>query len=209
MAGAPRLLLETSPAAEDFRFLTGAETGVAVESASARLAGGEVEFLPRSQPVLLPEGKPFLVAVFRLSCVDESLSAAQRAQLVQAIARHADQHFLRAVRIDFTPTLQQRDSYRRLLLELRPRLRTHQFLSVTVAPDWCRQRQWIESLGVDEVVPELGTAASLPDSSPCRWAARIADNRETTPEGLRLYVQSDAPWDATRYRALRQRVGLP
>lgn len=209
MSGAPRLLLETSPAAEDFRFLSGAETGVALESASARLAGGEVEFVPRSQPVLLPEGKPYLVAVFRISSEDQSLSPAQQARLAEAIARHADQHFLRAVRIDFAASAQQRTSYREFLRQLRPKLRAHQLLSVTVAPEWCREKEWIESLGADEVVAELGTGANLPEHSACHWAARIQTNRAEAPAGLRLYVHSDSPWEANAYQSLRRRIGLP
>jgi len=207
LSSAPRLLLRTSAAAEDFRFLPVAEAGVALEAATARLAGGEVDFQPRSQPVLLPEGKPYLVAVFAVSCADASISASQRARLSEAIARHANQHFFRVAQVDFAASAPQRASYREFLGELRAKLRNHQLLSVAVPAGWCRETGWVESLGVDEVVPSLEAGEELPADGPCRFSAGISSKQERIPLGFRLYARNDSPWDNRSFAALRGRIG--
>lgn len=207
LAGAPHLLLRTSPSPEDLRFLPAGEAGVALDTAAANLAGGEVDFRPRTQPVLLPEGKPYVVAVFTVSCADASLSAGQRARLAGAIARHANQHFLRAVQIDFAATVAQRPSYREFLRELRPKLRNHQLLSVAVPAAWCQDNAWLESLGADEIVPVLSPAGQKPPAGPaCRFSAAVSALGENLPAGLRLYVTSATPWDRQAYARLRRRV---
>jgi hypothetical protein len=207
MPGAPRLLLRTSPAAEDFRFLPIGEAGVALEAATARLAGGELDFRVRTEPVLLPEGRPYLVAVFTVSCADLSLSPGQRARLSDAVARHANQHFLRAVQIDFAATLPQRPSYREFLRELRPKLRNHQLLSVAVPAGWCREKEWVESLGADEIVPALSDGQEAPTSPACRFSVGVSSKQQTLPAGLRLYVTHDSPWNGQVYARLQQLIG--
>ncbi|MBL8294789.1 MAG: hypothetical protein JNN08_23285 [Bryobacterales bacterium] len=209
MPGAPRLLLRTSPAAEDLRFLPVGEAGVALEAATARLAAGEVDFRVRTQPVLLPEGKPYLVAVFTVSCADPSISAGQRARLSDAIARHANQHFLRAVQIDFAATVPQRASYREFLQELRPKLRNHQLLSVAVPAEWCREKEWVESLGADEIVPVQSGGQEAPVSPVCRFSAGVSSKQKNFPAGLRLYVTHDSPWDGQVYTRLHESVSSP
>jgi hypothetical protein len=209
MAGAPRLLLRTSSSAEDFRFLASGAAGVALEAASARLAGGKVDFRVRTQPVLLPEGKPYMVAVFTVSCVDPSLSPGQRARLSDAIARQANQHFLRAVQIDFTATPPQRPSYREFLRELRPKLRNHQLLSVAVPAGWCEEKEWIESLGADEIVPVLSGSQAASASAACRFSVGVSSKQRNLPGGLRLYVTHDSPWDGRAYAWLQQSIGSP
>jgi hypothetical protein len=83
------------------------------------------------------------------------LSPAQREELVELILRTLELRNVSAIQIDFDALVSERDFYRSLLQELRPKLPDNVPLSMTALASFCLGDPWIHDLPVDEAVPMI------------------------------------------------------
>jgi hypothetical protein len=84
-----------------------------------------------------------------------ALSPAQREELVELILRTLALRNVSAIQIDFDALVSERDFYRSLLQELRPKLPDQLPLSMTALASFCIGDPWIHDLPVDEAVPMI------------------------------------------------------
>lgn len=151
--GLPAQMLWAWDKSEDLRFLEGRDVGVAFLSATLTLEGERVEVRRRSAPLFLSPSTP-VVPVVRIEAAHAALTDAQRARVVEEIVS-ALLPTAPAVQLDFDARASQRDFYRAVVRDLRPRLTPGSRLSVTALASWCAGDPWVGSLGADEVVPML------------------------------------------------------
>ncbi|HEV7842531.1 MAG TPA: hypothetical protein VGO69_02490, partial [Pyrinomonadaceae bacterium] len=83
------------------------------------------------------------------------LSTIQRAEVVAALTEAATAPNVSALQIDFDATQSERQFYKSLLQDLRPRLPQAMPLSITALVSWCIYDNWLDDLPVDEAVPML------------------------------------------------------
>jgi hypothetical protein len=138
--------------------------GVAFLAATIHLRNGCVQVVPRFQPLQLEPGA-YRMAVTRIesSASTKPLSATQRKAVVEAIADVVRSTRPDALQIDFDARASERAFYAAVIRELRPKIGTNFFLSVTALVSWCGENSWLNGLPVDEVVPmtfEMGAASA-------------------------------------------------
>ncbi len=153
----PAIILWAWEMPEDLRFLNTSGTGVAFLASSFLLRGDQVRSRPRLQPVLLNPGVS-LLSVVRIECDRRQapvLSSAQRARLATLILKTVAATRTPGLQIDFDARVSERPFYRALLFDLRRKLGTGRFLSITALPSWCNRGSWLAELPVDEIVPML------------------------------------------------------
>ncbi|RZL39849.1 MAG: hypothetical protein EOP35_02685 [Rubrivivax sp.] len=145
----PRRLAEAA-AAPPYR-----EAAVLVESLVLRATG--VERGGRRQPLALPVGVRLVPVVHVEAAADApaDLTTAQRGAVIAALRRQARHAGAGLVQLDFEAPPRQREAYRTLVAAARAALPGDVRLSVTVLAHWCTQGDWLDRLGVDEVVPML------------------------------------------------------
>ena len=157
MQGYPRLFLWAWERPEDLDFIDPQRVGVAFLSRTIYLQGDKVIERPRMQPLKVAPATT-LIAVVRIEAVRDNrptLSASQRAETVAALTRAARAPKVSALQIDFDALESEREFYKSLLLELRPRLPQGMPLSITALASWCIYDNWLDGLPVDEAVPML------------------------------------------------------
>ena len=144
---------------EDLEFLDARQFAVAFLAQTLVLKDDDVVFQPRRQPLkVTPETK--LIAVTRIESrkitgAPATLSAAQRAKLVDLIRRTLDLGNVSAIQVDFDAATSEREFYRQLLTDLRERLPDNVPLSMTALASFCIGDRWLSDLNVDEAVPMI------------------------------------------------------
>jgi hypothetical protein len=157
LATFPKLFLWAWERPEHLDFINPREVGVAFLHTTIYLRGEAIIKRPRLQPLKVPEGTT-LMAVVRIEVVREatpSLSSAQRAEIIAALMEAARAPNVSALQIDFDALSSEREFYRELLRDLRPRLPEAMPLSITALASWCIHDNWLDRLPVDEAVPML------------------------------------------------------
>ena len=141
---------------ERLTFIDPEKTAVALLAGTVRIENGAVRFVPRRQPIALPEGTVRL-AVVRIEAARGApgLDAAEKAELAARVAELPGRWRAIGLQIDFDATTAQRGFYRELLSEVRRRLPSGTTLSITALASWCLGDPWIADLPVDEAVPML------------------------------------------------------
>lgn len=143
--------------AEDLRFLTVQEFGVAFLAQTLILQGDDVNFRPRRQPLeVAPE--TYLIAVTRIETVKENhkrptLSEEQKQKVVSLVEKTIQLPNVRAVQIDFDVVVSEREFYRKLVKDLRKKLPENMPLTMTSLASWCVGDAWFNDFPVDEAVP--------------------------------------------------------
>jgi hypothetical protein len=113
--------------------------GVAFLAKTLRLEGDRVIAKPRLQPLqLAPNTK--LIAVVRIETDHPTLSATQLEKTADEITSLTGGP---VVQIDFDATVSERDFYRALLREVKPRVPS---LSITALASWCAGDNWLDGL---------------------------------------------------------------
>ncbi len=155
----PKLMLWSWFAADDFRPLADRGIGVAYLALSLQLEGQhDVTPWPRGVPVRIAPDT-YKMAVIRFDYPSDlkhrpSFSHEQRDLAVRMIAEIAALAKPQAVQIDFDAPRSAWPFYRQLLTDLRGRLRSNIFLSITALVSWCDSTpSWLAGLPVDEIVP--------------------------------------------------------
>jgi hypothetical protein len=221
-AQVPPIILWAWERPEDLRFLDPHQLGIAYLAKALSLRSDTVVAHPRRQPLKFPEDASLIVVV-RIESdrwAPPRLSAGQRAQAVSEIVNVARGKRIAAVQIDFDAKQSERDFYRDLLTDLRPRLPEGVGLSMTALASWCIADDWIRDLPVDEVVPMLFRMGKDRDKvrrhlqaggdfrpGLCRSSFGISTDEplEGLPPGRRVYIFNPHSW--TRQSALRT-IGL-
>lgn len=207
----PQVILWAWERPEDLRTLDAHRIGVAFLACTVFLSGDTVALRPRLQPLRVPPGTP-LVAVVRIESrlgAPATLSAAQRAQTVRAIAKAGREPGIGALQVDFDATASERAFYRGLLEDLRAQLPATTALSITALASWCMGDDWIAGLPVDDAVPMLfrmgadrarilDYLAEGRDFRPpvCRQSLGISTDEPLAhlPAGRRLYIFRPRAW---------------
>jgi len=155
----PPVILWAWERPEDLEFLDPERFGVAFLAQTLVVEGDTVVFKPRRQPLKVsPETK--LIAVTRIESTKTTgkramLGPSQRTELVGLILRTLELENVSAIQIDFDVVQSEREAYRALLEELRPRLPAHIGLSMTALASFCVGDRWLEDMPVDEAVPMI------------------------------------------------------
>lgn len=208
LARAPALFVRASDLAEDFRFLRGSGIGIVIPVATARVENGTLEIQARKASLMLPDDKPYLLALYRLEVTSAQLDPQLRARIAADIANRASEHFLRAVQLEFWAEPGQRDWYRALLGDLRNRLAGKKPLTITAPPSWCHDPAWAASLPVDEIVPwhsEPATAADVDyPVTLCNWSLGVSTAGTGLHTRRRMYLDYTAgSWNANAVGVFR------
>jgi hypothetical protein len=182
LASFPKVVFWAWERPEDLRFLQSASKPAAVAFLAKTIyvlapgedaggADGSISVKHRMQPLLVDPGTP-LMAVVRIESRGgrrprqlrasgaESLAFtdSQRQAVAAEIVDAGKLQNVRAVQIDFDATLSERQSYIRLLGEVRQKLPAALPLSTTALASWCIGDRWLEQLPagtIDEAVPML------------------------------------------------------
>ena len=185
---------------EKLDFIDTKRIGVAFLAKTLRLEGDRVVSKPRLQPLTLAPGTK-LIAVVRIESDHPTLSETQLARTASEIIELAKLSDVAAVQIDFDATVSERNFYRSLLQEVKPRVPA---LSITALASWCAGDNWLADLPIDEVVPMLfrmGVDQKRFQSDPrfeaeiCSDSAGVATDEPLRPPNVeRLYIFNPNPW---------------
>lgn len=185
---------------EKLNFINTDQVGVAFLAKTVRLEGDRVVSKPRLQPLELAPGTK-LIAVVRIESDHPTLSAPQLRKTAVEVASVSELSNVSVVQIDFDATVSERNFYRKLLNELKPRRLS---VSITALASWCAGDNWISDLPIDEAVPMLfrmGIDEKHFQSSPqfeaaiCANSAGVSTDEPLTPPDVeRLYIFSPQPW---------------
>lgn len=185
---------------EKLNFINTDQVGVAFLAKTLRLEGDRVVSKPRLQPLELTPGTK-LVAVVRIESDHPTLSSTQLQRTASEVASVSALPNVSAVQIDFDATVSERNFYRELLNELKPRRLS---LSITALASWCAGDNWISDLPIDEAVPMLFRMGvdqkhfqTRPHFEPaiCANSAGVSTDEPLTPPDVdRLYIFSPKPW---------------
>ena len=171
---------------EDLRFLDREKFGVAFLAQTLNLAGDEIVFQPRRQPLELAPNT-YLVAVTRIETNKEknrrpALSDKQKTEIISLIKRTLELPGVKAVQIDFDVVVSERDFYKSLMKDLRKNLPENTPLSITALASWCVGDRWFNEMPVDEAVPMAFRMGA--DDKPIRdFLAKENDWREPLCKG--------------------------
>jgi hypothetical protein len=141
------------------------QVGVAFLACTITLADGDVEVLPRFQPLRVSPGT-YRMAVVRIQTVpsQRALTLTERRETAQAIAQAVQVTRGDAVQLDFDARVSEIPFYVALIREVRAALGPDRFLSITALVSWCgASHNWLNTLPVDEIVPmtfEMGMGAA-------------------------------------------------
>ena len=216
----PRLFLWAWERREDLSFVDPDQVGVAYLAGTVRLRGDETLWLPRMQPLGVPEGAA-VVGVVRVEWSPKrppACSAAQAERLSNLLLRVAAKPGLRGLQVDYDAPLSQRSFYRSVLQRVRGGLRPDELLSVTALASWRLDEGWACSLPVDEAVVMLfrmGPAASevrrqiregvAPCSArPDAFGVSLDEAAPVLPAGGRLYCFNRRSWTSGDLHRLKE-----
>lgn len=200
LARAPRLILVAPDREEDLRFLNPADAGVELLSGKIVFSDRGTDLQPRRSAFYLPQGKPFLIVSFDVESSSNSPTGEQIRQASHLIANRTAEHFFAAVQLNFRLLPEQRAWCRDLLSLLRPLLRNHQLLVAAVDSGTCSDRNWMQSLAADAVVPLERLCGDT-------YRLRIVPGRDpAVPSSMkRIYLESTTSWTAA---SVAQMAGL-
>jgi hypothetical protein len=142
---------------EDLRFLDSDKIGVAFHAQTIFLQGEEVILKPRRQPLQVSENT-YLIAVTRIETSKQNrpvLSEKQLSETNDLILKTLQLKNIKSLQIDFDAVVSERDFYRKLLKDLRPKLSLEVPLTMTALGSWCMADNWLNDLPVDEAIPML------------------------------------------------------
>lgn len=185
---------------EKLDFINTDQVGVAFLAKTIRLKGDTIISRPRLQPLDLAPGTK-LIAVVRIESDHPTLSSTQLQKTADEVANLAALSNISVVQIDFDATVSERDFYRALLREVKPRVPS---LSITALASWCAGDQWLTDLPIDEAVPMLFRMG--PDkiqfqsgrpfaAEICQSSAGVStDEPVIAPPVDRLYIFNPTSW---------------
>jgi hypothetical protein len=142
---------------EDFRSPVYDKFGVAFHAQTIFLQGSEVVLKPRRQPLQVNENT-YLIAVTRIETSKQdrpSLTEKQLTEINDLILKTLQLKNVKALQIDFDAVVSEREFYRSLLKDLRPKSGVEIPLTITALGSWCMSDNWLGDLPIDEAIPML------------------------------------------------------
>ncbi len=204
----------------DMRSLDSSEFEFALLTMTFEFDESHVKIIPRHSSALVGE-HALVVPVIRLESIGTSkhFNTKVSQELIENICAEVG-HYPHAMKlqIDFDAKKSERDWYRNLLIVLRNRLPADWSLSVTAIASWCYEKEWLESLPADEIVPmffRMGRDSSHMRQEFHTLLLSLNNNRKYCPgisldEPLRishymqrLYVFNPNSWDKESSTSLR------
>lgn len=154
----PKIILWAWERPENLEFIDANKIGVAFLAQTIELNGNEVNRIPRRQPLNIPP-ETKLIAVTRIETEKNGeisdLSEPQRQEILRLLMKTLELKNVSAIQIDFDVRVSEREFYRKLLQELRPKLPANIGLTMTALASWCAGDNWIKDLPVDEAIPMI------------------------------------------------------
>jgi hypothetical protein len=153
----PSIILWAWETPENLKFLNDENIGVAYLSQTILLKNDDVELRPRRQPLEVNDGT-FLIAVTRIETnkiTRVTLSDKQKSEIVELVLRTLKQKNVKAIQIDFDVVVSEREFYRKLLNDLRPKIPQNIPLTITALASFCIGDNWFGDLPIDEAVPMI------------------------------------------------------
>lgn len=218
---APQVMLWAWERPTDLRFIDTGKIGVAFLAKSILLKSDEVVLRPRLQPLRLAEGTK-VTAVARIETDRNSkpkLSEDQRDKVVRLIVDMSSLPGVSEIQIDFDATQSERNFYRELITNVKPRLPSNVRLSITALASWCMSDYWLSDLPIDEAVPmlfrmssdgqQIVTRLDAGDdfqAGPCRQSYGISldEERPKLVPSRRLFVFNPDAWTEKSLREISE-----
>jgi hypothetical protein len=152
----PNVILWAWERPENLEFIDTNKFSVGFLAQTIELKADQVEVKPRRQPLKVPT-ETKLIAVTRIetnkSGEKANLSDLQRQEILRLLFKTLELKNVSGIQIDFDATVSEREFYRKILQELRPKLPQNIGLTMTALASWCVSDNWIKDLPVDEAVP--------------------------------------------------------
>lgn len=153
----PQIILWAWERPENLEFIDSNKIAVAFLAQTLELSGNEVKLIPRRQPLKV-SSETKMIAVTRIEIPKKSsywvaLSDLQRQEILRLLLETLKLKNVSAIQIDFDVTVSEREFYRQLLQELRPKLPPNIGLTMTALASWCASDNWLKDLPVDEAIP--------------------------------------------------------
>lgn len=206
---------------QDLRFLNHGE-GVAFLAGELQVDGDSTRWTPRRNVLRVNPRTP-LMAVLRIESRQAAWAPHQREECLKRALALLALPQVRGLQIDFDAKESERESYARLLRELRTRVPEDRPLSITALASWCLGDPWLKDLeGVlDEAVPMLFRMGRDSDgvrtilSQGREFSLELARHSYgiSTDESLprlrsrrRCYVFHPGPWTEQAWNTLRARL---
>lgn len=143
--------------AEDLSTIDTKKFAVAYMACHVLLKGEATLVSWRQQSLKVPE-QAVLIPVVRIDCDNRNKAKLNEKQLetvLQVLKRAAAGKRTAELQIDFDAREDERDFYRKLLVETKKSLAPDLPLSITALASWCLFDNWIKDLPVDEMVPMM------------------------------------------------------
>lgn len=155
-ANSPKIILWAWERPENLEFIDSGKISVAFLAQTLELSADNVKVKPRRQPLKVsPETK--LIAVTRIETDKKgekvNLSDQQRQEIVRLLLATLELKNVSEIQLDFDVTASEREFYRQILQELRPKLPPNIGLTITALASWCISDNWLKDLPIDEAVP--------------------------------------------------------
>jgi hypothetical protein len=153
----PPIILWAWEREEDMRFIDSSRIGVGYLAQTLIPQTDEVLIKPRRQPLQINEDT-YLIAVTRIETNKQmrpTYSTKQQSEIVELILKTLQKKSVKAIQIDFDVVVSERDFYRRLLNELRPKMEKDIPLTITALASYCVGDVWFGDLPIDESVPMI------------------------------------------------------
>ncbi len=207
----------------DLRFLDKNEFDFALLSKTYEIDDSVVRVIPRHGSVIVTENAS-VFPVVRLQTIGISSRVDARIirELTDKICTDAAAYpKAMKIQIDFDAKMSERKWYGNLLKCVRDRLPADRTLSITALASWCYEKDWLESLSADEIVPmffRMGRDSShIKQEFPKMFSSLYSDPKyclgisldEPLPLSLqmrRLYVFNPNQWDKKSYLSFRSTI---
>lgn len=204
----------------DLRFLDKNDFEFALLTKTLEFDESHVKVISRQSSVLVAE-HAMVFPVIRLERIGIStrFSANVTNELIDRICADVKNYpGAMKIQIDFDARMSEREWYKNLIKTIRNCLPIDWSLSITTIASWCYDKDWLESLSADEIVPmffRMGRDSSHMRQEFHNFFSSFNDDRKYCPgisldEPLqiasrtqKLYVFNPKPWDKESIALLR------
>jgi len=149
----PKIILWAWERPENMMFIKDKNIGVAFYAGAIEIKNGEFITKPRKNSLIVdPEKK--LIAVIRVDNFSNENSIEKYiSEMSEFIVQMCKQKNVFECQIDFDAKESERETYKKIISNVKNGLPPHIDLSITVLVSWCGYDNWIKDLPISEAVP--------------------------------------------------------